>query len=287
MKTETGDAGHVGYKPNAELAIRVRTGAVMTIVGIIVLHFSGYPYVLNAAVSALSVLGIYELLRAVKQYTLPRMLVLSFVAVCLCVWRIPYYTLVLTIAWVLALIAFSLMMRHSGKVRFPNFASILPCTVMLPLFFYSFVEIRQQPYGLYLLILVMLGCICNDVAAYFVGKAIGTHKLAPEISPGKTVEGGLGGFMISTVLLEILAHIFSLCTGIPVRYGTLLVYLMLASLIGQFGDLSMSVIKRSVGIKDFGKILPGHGGILDRFDSVLFVAPFAVIFCRIAGGFFR
>ena len=70
-----------------------------------------------------------------------------------------------------------------------------------------------------------------------------------------------------------------------IRYGFLFLYLILASLVGQFGDLSMSVIKRSVGIKDFGKILPGHGGVLDRFDSLLFVAPFAVIYCDVINGF--
>ena len=91
------------------------------------------------------------------------------------------------------------------------------------------------------------------MAAYFVGKAFGTHKLAPTISPGKTVEGGLGG--------------------------------MIGSVIGQLGDLAMSTIKRTVGIKDFGKILPGHGGILDRFDSFLFVAPFAVIYGNMTGCF--
>lgn len=91
------------------------------------------------------------------------------------------------------------------------------------------------------------------MAAYFVGKAFGTHKLAPTISPGKTVEGGLGG--------------------------------MIGSVIGQLGDLAMSTIKRTVGIKDFGKILPGHGGILDRFDSFLFAAPFAVIYGNMTGCF--
>lgn len=91
------------------------------------------------------------------------------------------------------------------------------------------------------------------MAAYFVGKAFGTHKLAPTISPGKTVEGGLGG--------------------------------MIGSVIGQLGDLAMSTIKRTVGIKDFGKILPGHGGVLDRFDSFLFAAPFAVIYGNMTGCF--
>lgn len=160
-------------------------------------------------------------------------------------------------------------------------------TLILPLFFRSFVEIRLARYGLYYLILVILGCIINDVAAYFVGKAIGKRKLVPAISPGKTVEGGMGGLVASTLILIILSAVLSHCTGIgiKIRYGFLFLYLILASLVGQFGDLSMSVIKRSVGIKDFGKLLPGHGGVLDRFDSLLFVAPFAAIYCDIINGF--
>lgn len=156
---------------------------------------------------------------------------------------------------------------------------------MLPLFFRSLVELRLAEHGLYYLILVILGCIFNDVTAYFVGKAFGRQKLAPAISPGKTVEGGMGGLIFSTLLLMILSAVLSRCTGMKIRYGFLFLYLILASLVGQFGDLSMSVIKRSVGIKDFGKILPGHGGVLDRFDSLLFVAPFAVIYCDVINGF--
>ena len=287
MKTEQGNVGHSRQKTTSELKMRVQTGAVMTIVGILVLWLSSYPYVLNAVAALLSISGIYELLRAVKQYSRPRMLMLSLVAIVICIWGFPHYPLILTIVWTASMVVFFILMRCLGKVHFSSFASILPCTVMLPLFFRSFVEIRQWPYGLSILILVTLGCIVNDVAAYFVGRAIGSHKLAPIISPGKTVEGGLGGFILSTALLEIISSVFTICTGNQIRYGILLIYLMLASLIGQFGDLSMSMIKRSVGIKDFGNILPGHGGILDRFDSLLFVAPFAVIYYRITGGFLR
>ena len=118
-----------------------------------------------------------------------------------------------------------------------------------------------------------------------IGKTFGARKLAPQISPGKTVEGGLGGLILSTMILEIFAAILTQHTGVQVKYGLLTLYLILSSIIGQFGDLAMSVIKRSAGIKDFGNLLPGHGGILDRFDSLLFAAPFAMIFFLITKGF--
>lgn len=286
MKPETGGVENTSGTRSSELFVRVRTGAVLTVIGIIVLCLSHIHYVLNTAAAAFSIFGIYELLRAVRANTVGRMLVLSLLSIMICFLEIPYYPVMLSIVWCVAVIVFFILMKRIGTYRFASFASIVPCALMLPLFFRSFVEIRLSEQGLYYLILVILGCMINDVTAYFVGKAFGTRKLAPAISPGKTVEGGMGGLLLSTLLLVILSAVFSHCTGTTIRYGLLLLYLILASLVGQFGDLSMSVIKRSVGIKDFGKLLPGHGGILDRFDSLLFVAPFAVIYRSITNGFF-
>ena len=93
---------------------------------------------------------------------------------------------------------------------------------------------------------------------------MGTHKLAPIISPGKTVEGGLGGMVSSVILMGLIASLYSQCAGVEIRYGWLLLYLFLASIVGQFGDLAMSTIKRTVGIKDFSRILPGPARLLFR-----------------------
>lgn len=242
------------------------------------LCLSHIHYVLNTVAASFSILGIYELLRAVRANTFGRMLVLYLLSIMICFFEFPYYPVMLSIVWGIAVIVFFILMKRIGRYHFASFASILPCTIMLPLFFRSLVELRLAEHGLYYLILVILGCIFNDVTAYFVGKAFGRQKLAPAISPGKTVEGGMGGLIFSTLLLMILSAVLSRCTGMKIRYGFLFLYLILASLVGQFGDLSMSVIKRSVGIKDFGKILPGHGGVLDRLDSLLFAARFAMIF---------
>lgn len=272
-------------KHPSELFIRVRTGAVLTIAVAIVLALSHIPYVLNAAAAVLSIAGTYELLHAAKAVTVPRMLMLSLYSIGICFLQIPCYSMILAIAWVAAVIAFSVLMKQIGKYHIASFRGILPCGLMLPLFFRSIAEIRREEYGLSFLIFVILGCLINDVAAYCVGKAVGKRKLAPAISPGKTLEGGLGGLAAATLILTVLSVAASRRTGADIHYGFLILYLVLSSLVGQFGDLSMSVIKRSAGIKDFGKILPGHGGILDRFDSLLFVAPFAELYCEITGGF--
>ena len=119
-----------------------------------------------------------------------------------------------------------------------------------------------------------------DSFAYFAGRACGKHKLAPVISPHKTVEGAVGGVLGSVALMLLYAlviHRFH----VPVRYGAAAVYGVLGAFASMLGDLTFSVIKRQTGIKDYGNLLPGHGGILDRFDSMIVVAPLTEILVRL------
>jgi phosphatidate cytidylyltransferase len=126
--------------------------------------------------------------------------------------------------------------------------------------------------------LVMVVCWGMDTAAYAVGKTLGRHKLCPKISPGKTVEGAVGGLLGAVLLTAGLGSWF----GLPVRHGLILGAAM--GIAGQVGDVFESIIKRRAGVKDSGAILPGHGGILDRFDSLLFNAPLAFFYLRVAVG---
>jgi phosphatidate cytidylyltransferase len=126
---------------------------------------------------------------------------------------------------------------------------------------------EQFGHGPWLLLFTILVTTTVDSGAYFVGKSIGKHKLAPKVSPGKTWEGSAGGFAAAILVGALAAY----CLGLPLRFA-----LPTAALIGvvaQLGDLSKSAIKREIGIKDFGSLIPGHGGVLDRFDSLLFTVP--------------
>lgn len=120
-----------------------------------------------------------------------------------------------------------------------------------------------------------------DSAAYFIGNAKGKRKLCPEISPKKTVEGAVGGVVCGTVAPLLFGLIFLLIYGnVTVNFAILPLLGLLNSVISIFGDLVFSVIKRSCNIKDFGSIMPGHGGLLDRFDSVIFCIPVIFIFSQ-------
>lgn len=124
----------------------------------------------------------------------------------------------------------------------------------------------------YLLLVLNFACVC-DMGAYFVGVSMGKTKLCPEISPKKTVEGALGG-IISSVIISL---VITLCYGYFDKILSILLITIPLCVVGMIGDLFASVIKRKVGIKDYGNLIPGHGGILDRVDSILFISP--LVFC--------
>ena len=120
-----------------------------------------------------------------------------------------------------------------------------------------------------------------DSAAYFAGSYFGKHKLCPEISPHKTVEGAVAGIIVGTLSALLIGLIFKLIYGdVTIYYGVLVLIGFVNSIVSIFGDLIFSVMKRSCHIKDFGSIMPGHGGLLDRFDSVLFCIPVVYIFSQ-------
>lgn len=136
------------------------------------------------------------------------------------------------------------------------------------------VQIRDLPYGIFFIWCIFLGSWVNDTCAYFTGYFIGRRKLAPTLSPKKTVEGAIGGIVGATVvglIFGIIVHFASPSSVNMILFGVLTG--LIGSFFGIIGDLAASAIKRQRGVKDYGNLIPGHGGILDRFDSVIFTAP--------------
>lgn len=145
--------------------------------------------------------------------------------------------------------------------------------LVIPWAFSSMLQLRMLPHGAGMVLMPLVAAFCSDSAALFTGMACGRHKMAPLVSPHKTVEGALGGIAGGVVGIVIFRIVFYFCTLVPLHIGWCVVIGLAGALMGELGDLSFSVIKRQVGIKDYGRLLPGHGGVLDRFDSVLFAAP--------------
>ena len=134
---------------------------------------------------------------------------------------------------------------------------------------------RQYTHGNAFVWLIFFSAFGCDVGAYFTGMAFGKHKLIPQLSPKKTVEGSIGGIVVAVAICVIYGVILEAKNELVGVDTVLLCCItgMVGSVFSQIGDLAASAMKRYVGIKDFGKIMPGHGGVLDRFDSVLFTAP--------------
>ena len=133
---------------------------------------------------------------------------------------------------------------------------------------------RQQPYGVYLVWMIFISSWISDTCAYLVGVMIGKHKLAPVLSPKKSIEGSIGGIAGSAIVGALFGFFLLDKTLGENQFGVMLAIIGAAgSVISQVGDLAASAIKRNHQIKDYGKLIPGHGGIMDRFDSVIFTAP--------------
>ena len=145
--------------------------------------------------------------------------------------------------------------------------------VIIPYMLSSLIRILMTSTGRYVILLPFVVAFTNDAGAYFIGLKFGKHKLAPVVSPNKTVEGLLGGIATAMVSTFLYALILGIGLNFQVSYGMALFYGVIGSLTGTFGDLCFSIIKRQTGIKDYGNLIPGHGGVLDRFDSLTMVAP--------------
>ena len=150
--------------------------------------------------------------------------------------------------------------------------------IVYPFLIGALVRLRGMQDGKYFILVAFVLSMVADSGAYFVGRACGKHKLAPVISPKKTVEGAIGGIAANILAMVLYTLLLNKCFGFTqVNYFYAAIYGVVGAIGSIVGDLTLSVVKRQVGIKDYGNLLPGHGGILDRFDSTMIVAPMAEI----------
>lgn len=185
----------------------------------------------------------------------------------------PKYVLPALFLYVVALFCEAIGSRQ--KMGLEKMGGAFFLATFIPFFLSALLRLRGKENWQLLVILPFVIAFLSDTFAYFTGMLLGKHKLAPDLSPKKTVEGAIGGLVGATVSAMVCGLIFRVFFHYEgIQYPALALYGALGSVVSQLGDLSFSYIKREYGIKDFGNILPGHGGILDRFDSVIFCAPF-------------
>ncbi len=187
----------------------------------------------------------------------------------------PDLILPFSVIYIIFIVAISLV--YNGDITVSDITAGIAFPLVLSYSFGSVYTVLSA--GIFpFLMLINFSMVC-DCGAYFAGVTFGRHKLCPDISPKKTIEGSIGGILVSTVVTVIL----TLCFGLGSFAFRLLLITPVMCGVGIAGDLFASVIKRQTGIKDYGNIIPGHGGIIDRFDSILLIAPALDIMLTVLG----
>ncbi|MBQ2939890.1 MAG: phosphatidate cytidylyltransferase [Clostridia bacterium] len=272
---------------------RIITGVIAALVLAVVLLLP--PIVTVAATAVVAAIAVWEAVKATgignhNGQLIASMLVAAAAPFLLLQYK---YGLTLTVLAVLAyIIAMAVMQVISHeKVRIETTGYTVMMTVLIAVVFTCVAKLRLDgvdplasvatlQHGRYLIVVALFIPWLSDIGAYFTGVFFGKHKLCPKVSPKKTVEGLIGGLVFSPLLITGTLYVYQLHADVHVysySYWLLAGTALIGSVLSVFGDLFASVIKRQHGIKDFGNIFPGHGGILDRFDSFFFALPMVAL----------
>lgn len=187
-------------------------------------------------------------------------------------------TILILIMPILMFILFAKSVFSNMKTNFMDIMVTIFGVIYIPFFLMFLTLTRQLEYGEYYVWLILGGAWITDSFAYLIGSKIGKHKFS-KISPNKSIEGGIAGIVAASIFYGIYTYYLNKA-GLNFSYVTMAIVGAIISVISQIGDLAASEIKRYCEIKDFGKIMPGHGGILDRFDSIIMISPFVYMFLQ-------
>lgn len=253
---------------------RIITAVIAAGIFLPIVIFGGIPVIIVSYL--LASVGLYELLkmRKISLLSIPGIISLIILWIILIpsrymfIWDHILFSKVEVILFaIFCFLAYTVATKN--RFTFDDVAFSLLTVLYVGAGFYYFAETRDAHNGLQYLFYSLFIMWATDSGAYFFGRALGKRKLWPEISPNKTVEGSIGGILSALVV----AILFALFSDIDHSFLTIMIVTVVASVFGQIGDLVESAFKRHYHVKDSGKILPGHGGILDRMDSLLFVWP--------------
>lgn len=256
---------------------RIITAAVC--VPLLVAILLSNSFVVMAALMVLSLVGLTEFYKAVGLTKCRPLCIAGYAAGLLIPMtsHIPLHFSML-LFYLLMLVIFGIMLYRHKTVSVTDAALVVLSLVYIPYFLTHILYIREMEYGKFYIWFVFIGAFLTDSCAYFSGVFLGKHKLCPEISPKKTIEGAVGGVIGCIVFFVIYGLILEYIFGKRVSYPNIILLGAFASVISEIGDLAASIIKRHYGIKDYGNLFPGHGGVLDRCDSVILVSPAVFMF---------
>ncbi len=237
--------------------------------------------ILRIAVGIISLYALHEMYTAVglNKNIMLYIAGLLFAAVAVFIEKLSFNT-VTPIVFIYVVIMFVIMLIYHKSLRVTDIALSLFMMVYIVYTMAHIVFVRNLPNGSFNIFLIFVGAFGTDTFAYFVGVSLGKHKLCPEISPKKTLEGAVGGIIGVALCYFILGWIVQFFFDVQVHYVYLLLLGLLCGVFSEIGDLAASLIKRQYNIKDYGHILPGHGGIMDRIDSIIFIAPLVYYFIK-------
>lgn len=259
----------------------MKTRVVSAVVGIILLAVVILLYntaVFPIAVAALCVLAIYEVFSALGISDRVGMIAVSFLYSVLqtIIVRgyITFNSSVLIFIYGFIFVCMFLKSHEKISVYKAGFAFVM--TVYVTFGLDSLITIMFRKHGMYLFFATLIIAWINDTGAYFTGCAFGRHKLAPVLSPKKTIEGAVGGVVTVFLVMITYTFVYTRYHALNANYAIVIVTSVIGAVMGIIGDLFASSIKRHSGIKDYGNIMPGHGGVLDRFDGAIMVSIFVM-----------
>ena len=260
---------------------RVITGAAIAVVVLVIL-FSNVV-VTGAFVALLALVAQYEFLKVVGMGEKPVLLGANLIFSVIFAGMVlaQYNGAIPALAAIYVILLFAIMLFNHEKTEFNHIALCVFSLVYITASMLHIVATRQLEFGNLYIFLIFIGAFATDTCAYFVGVLFGKHKLCPKVSPKKTIEGAVGGEVGTVLLMLAFGYVAGRINNMDVNYIYLGILGVLSGLFSQLGDLTASIIKRQYGVKDYGNVLPGHGGIMDRLDSIVLMAPLVYYFVTV------
>ena len=253
-----------------DLSVRVLSG----LIGIVLLLFIVYKggILLNLSIYIVSIIGIRELYKAFEKIDINPVYPIGYIGSTMLLLAFIYKPELINLVLALSIIISMSLIVFTKDRNIKDIGVTLLGIFYIPFLLFHIIYLGNTKY-IWLIFIISFG---TDTFAYITGNLIGKRKLSPNVSPNKTIEGSIGGIIGAIVLSLIYANLKDISSPIHI-----ILISLIGSVVSQIGDLTASKVKRYAGIKDYGFIMPGHGGILDRFDSIIFATPVVYYYIKI------